>query len=106
MKLDDKDDESIKVTSEDIRDPELARALKDLGWQEHDQLKVLTNNSEGEKFHHVEPTKNVSTTTPLTSKTKSVLQKELLGIKRKDFSLRREGRIDEADAKLSKGKIL
>jgi len=106
MRLDDKDDELIEVTDEDMGDPELAKALKNLGWQENDQLKVLTNNSEDENFHHAESAKNVSMVIPLNSKTKSELQKELLGLKRKALALRREGRIDEADAELSKGKLL
>ena len=106
MRLAGKDDELIEVTDEDMGDPKLAKALKDLGWQDHDQLKVPINNSENENFHHAQSAKNVSMAIPLTSKSKAELQKELLGLKRKALALRREGCIDEADAELSKGKLL
>ncbi|KAJ4977394.1 hypothetical protein NE237_002500 [Protea cynaroides] len=39
-------------------------------------------------------------------KSKLVIQKELLGLKKKALALRREGRLDEAEEQLKKGKIL
>ncbi|KAK3014679.1 hypothetical protein RJ639_009992 [Escallonia herrerae] len=42
----------------------------------------------------------------LAPKTKLVIQRELLGLKKRALALRREGRIDEADEELKKGKVL
>ncbi|XP_057862321.1 uncharacterized protein LOC131070726 isoform X2 [Cryptomeria japonica] len=99
MNLHDEDGESIEVTDEDMGDPELVKVLKDVGWQEAEQESVPRKKSET-----VLSGQNSSVTSPL--KTKTELQKELLGIKRKALSLRRDGRIDEADAELNRGKLL
>ncbi|KAF8414055.1 hypothetical protein HHK36_002054 [Tetracentron sinense] len=42
----------------------------------------------------------------LASKSKSTIQKELLGLKRKALALKREGRLDEAEEELKRGKVL
>lgn len=39
-------------------------------------------------------------------KSKLMIQKELLGLKKKALALRREGRLDEAEEELKKGSIL
>ncbi|KAH9323675.1 hypothetical protein KI387_018314, partial [Taxus chinensis] len=102
VKLPDEDSESIEVTDEDMGDPELVRALKDVGWQEVNQDSVLRKKSET-----VASGKSSSVASSAKmSKTKPELQKELLGLKRKALALRREGRIEEADAELNKGKLL
>ncbi|KAF8364910.1 hypothetical protein HHK36_033108 [Tetracentron sinense] len=42
----------------------------------------------------------------LAPKSKYAIQKELLGLKKKALALRREGRLDEAEEELKKGKVL
>ncbi|GMN49740.1 hypothetical protein TIFTF001_018903 [Ficus carica] len=46
------------------------------------------------------------TDSKFSPKSRSVIQKELLGLKKKALALRREGRFDEAEEILKKGKIL
>lgn len=46
------------------------------------------------------------TDSKFSPKSRSVIQKELLGFKKKALALRREGRFDEAEEELKKGKIL
>eukprot|EP01018_Ginkgo_biloba_P011752 Gb_13734 [translate_table: standard] len=107
MRLDDKDEESIEVTDEDMGDPELAKALKDLGWQESDHAGLPGNNSEKQSLRLAHSPNDFSAIHPIqTSKSKAELRKELLGLKRKALALKREGRIDEADEELRKGKLL
>lgn len=44
--------------------------------------------------------------TKVAPKSRLVIQKELLGLKKKALALRREGRLDEAEAELKKGNVL
>lgn len=94
----DEDTENVDVTEEDMGDPELARTLKSLGWQDDhesdDALGTAVEPSE-EQFRASHNTKS-----------KSELQKELLGIKRAALKLRREGKEEEAEEELKKALIL
>ncbi|KAK4347046.1 hypothetical protein RND71_033385 [Anisodus tanguticus] len=149
-------DGNFEVTDDDMYDPEIAAALKSMGWTEdaaesevsekqfqpvdrevslseiqslkrealsqkragntkeamellrraktlESELGEQLNDGEEDvrkfverkdKEHKVEP------------KSKSVIQRELLSIKKKALALRREGRLDEAEEELEKGKIL
>ncbi|KAH7287311.1 hypothetical protein KP509_32G049500 [Ceratopteris richardii] len=93
------DTENVDVTEEDLKDPELAKALKDLGWQEGletgDNSPVLVIKSFEEEFQESHK-----------HKSKSELQKQLLGIKRAALKLRREGKSEEAENELKKAHIL
>lgn len=83
MNIHDEDGESIEVTDEDMGDPELVKALREVGWQEADQDSVPRKNSQTLLSGQVS-----SVTSPFKmSKTKTELQKELLGIKRKALTL-------------------
>ncbi|KAF4385950.1 hypothetical protein G4B88_031085 [Cannabis sativa] len=155
-------DSSFDVTEEDMEDPEMAAALKSLGWSEDSvnsdisfdkeallseilslkreavnkkragnvseamnllkKAKLLERDLEG-----FEPRKgNVAheparvqkdsndlnahaakdTDSKIAPKSKLMIQKELLGLKKKALALRREGRLDESEEELKKGKIL
>ncbi|KAH9320606.1 hypothetical protein KI387_015245 [Taxus chinensis] len=92
----------------DMEDPEIVKELKGLGWHEADQKKV-SRNSESQNIPRAQSikTQQSSVATPFKiSKSKTELQKELLGLKRMALALRHEGRQEEADAELSEGKLL
>ncbi|KAF4365281.1 hypothetical protein F8388_017847 [Cannabis sativa] len=153
---------SFDVTEEDMEDPEMAAALKSLGWSEDSvnsdisfdketllseilslkreavnkkragnvseamnllkKAKLLERDLEG-----LEPRKGNVAHEParvqkdsndlnahaakdadskIAPKSKLMIQKELLGLKKKALALRREGRLDESEEELKKGKIL
>ncbi|XP_062087441.1 uncharacterized protein LOC133794250 [Humulus lupulus] len=159
-------DSSFDVTDDDMEDPEMAAALKSLGWTEDsvnsdisfDKEALLTeilslkreavnkkragNVSEAmnllkkaklleRDLEGVEPQKgkvaqdparvqkdsndlnahrsftgSENTDSKFAPKSKLMIQKELLGLKKRALALRREGRLDEAEEELKKGKIL
>lgn len=86
-----------EVTDNDMQDPALLSVLKNMGWEDvdTDSAKRIDNPSISS---HVIPHKS--------SKTKSQVQKELLGLKRKALALRREGKNTEAEEELEKAKVL
>lgn len=149
-------DGNFEVTDEDMYDPEIATALKSMGWTEdaaesevsekqfkpvdrevllseiqslkreavsqkragntkeamellkrakalESELDEQLNNGEEDVRKFVERKDKEHKVAP---KSKSVIQRELLGIKKKALALRREGRLDEAEEELEKGKIL
>ncbi|KAM3362556.1 caldesmon [Capsicum galapagoense] len=149
-------DGKFEVTNDDMYDPEIAAALKSMGWTEDaaeselsekqsqpvdrevlrsdiqslkkealsqkrggntkEAMELLKraktleskfgeqlNNSEEDAGKHIERKDKEHKVAP---KSKSVIQRELLGIKKKALALRREGRLDEAEEELEKGKIL
>ncbi|KAF3666799.1 hypothetical protein FXO38_08936 [Capsicum annuum] len=149
-------DGKFEVTNDDMYDPEIAAALKSMGWTEdaaeselsekqsqpvdrevlrsdiqslkkealsqkrggntkeamellkraktlESKLGEQLNNSEEDAGKHIERKDKEHKVAP---KSKSVIQRELLGIKKKALALRREGRLDEAEEELEKGKIL
>ncbi|XP_042517794.1 uncharacterized protein LOC122091743 [Macadamia integrifolia] len=55
---------------------------------------------------HVGTNVSPDTDPKFPQKSKLVIQKELLGLKKKALALRREGRLDEAEEELKKGKVL
>jgi hypothetical protein len=89
-------------------DPDIIAALATVGWQETTQ----TSNSEIPQI----PIDEMKTMEPLVAvaekpevvkiKSKSQLQQELLGLKRRALALKREGKVEEAQVELQKAKIL
>ncbi|CAK9266769.1 unnamed protein product [Sphagnum jensenii] len=89
-------------------DPDIIAALATVGWQETTQ----TSNSENPQI----PIDEMKTMEPLVAvaekpevvkiKSKSQLQQELLGLKRRALALKREGKVEEAQVELQKAKIL
>ncbi|KAI5080582.1 hypothetical protein GOP47_0003765 [Adiantum capillus-veneris] len=92
------DTENVDVTEEDMGDPELAKTLKSLGWQDDPE-------SDDGLVTEVEPSEEEFRASHNT-KSKSELQKELLGIKRAALKLRREGKVEAAEEELKKAHIV
>ncbi|MCO5556551.1 hypothetical protein L7F22_010101 [Adiantum nelumboides] len=94
----EEDSESVDVTEEDMGDPELAKTLKSLGWQDD-------NESDDGLSAELEPSEEEFRASHNT-KSKAELQKELLGIKRAALKLRREEKIEEAEEELKKAHVV
>lgn len=145
-------DHNFEVTEDDLDDPEMASALKSLGWTEDDpkqldesgthsipvdrerllsevrflkreavkkkqegnaaeamsllkKAKLLENNLEGNNDINTEGSGIIQKNSS-SKKSKLMIQKELLAVKKKALSLRREGKFDEAEEELKKGQVL
>ncbi|KAF8014333.1 hypothetical protein BT93_H0238 [Corymbia citriodora subsp. variegata] len=123
---------NFEVTDEDMADPEMAAALKSLGWAEDYDRELATQSIPFDRetlsaenplkikaFGHKQD-RNASTivnesfvTQGLHSsldgvprRSKTEVQRELLGLKRKALSLRREGKNEEAEEVLKMAKTL
>ncbi|KAG2317240.1 hypothetical protein Bca52824_020362 [Brassica carinata] len=88
------DDGEVDVKDEELNDPSYLSMLKSLGWNDED------NNHAGDSSARVEPV----STRPRRSKAE--IQRELLGLKRKALTLRRQGNVDEAEEVQKQTKIL
>lgn len=88
------DDGEVDVKDEELNDPSYLSMLKSLGWNDED------NNHAGDSSVRVEPVR----TKPRRSK--GEIQRELLGLKRKALTLRRQGNVDEAEEVQKQTKIL
>ncbi|KAJ0254668.1 hypothetical protein HA466_0105420 [Hirschfeldia incana] len=88
------DDGDVDVKDEELNDPGYLSMLKNLGWNDED------SNPVGDSSARVEPV----STKPRRSKAE--IQRELLGLKRKALTLRRQGNIDEAEEVQKQTKIL
>ncbi|OEL38536.1 hypothetical protein BAE44_0000445 [Dichanthelium oligosanthes] len=86
-----------EVTDNDMQDPALLSVLKNMGWEDVDTDSAKRTDKPSISSHIV-PQKS--------SRTKGQLQKELLGIKRKALTFRREGKNIEAEEELEKAKVL
>ncbi|EXC04602.1 Vacuolar protein sorting-associated protein 27 [Morus notabilis] len=80
-------DSNFDVTDEDMEDPEIAAALKSLGW---------TEDSDNPK----------TTVTQIVSVDKESLSKEILSLKREAVNQKQAGNVSEAMALLKKAKLL
>lgn len=98
---DDAHTDNVDVTEEDMGDPELARTLKSLGWQDDHETE---GSADTEK--EVDESSEQLFIASHQTKTRSELQKELLGFKRAALKLRREGRVEEAEDELRKSHML
>lgn len=169
-------DSNFEVTDEDMQDPEIASALKSLGWTDDSndadniiphsapldraalsmeiislkraalnqkragnvaeamtqlkKAKLLERNlesydsrannlvaqnpkvihtgsvSQAAEVHDGSVDSRKYMDTKVSPKSRLVIQKELLGLKKKALALRREGKLDEAEEELKKGKVL
>ncbi|KAL6198013.1 hypothetical protein ACLB2K_027805 [Fragaria x ananassa] len=105
------DEEGGNVTDQDMYDPTYLSMLKNLGWNDDDE--VANSSSEPYKqIDNMQATESSAAQVPSTlpfggsRKSKSEIQKELLGLKRKALALRRQGDTEEAEEVLKKAKAL
>ncbi|KAL6197552.1 hypothetical protein ACLB2K_033160 [Fragaria x ananassa] len=105
------DEEGDNVTDQDMYDPAYLSMLKNLGW--NDDNEVANSSSKPYKqIVNMQATESSAAQVPSTlllggsRKSKSEIQKELLGLKRKALALRRQGDTDEAEEVLKKAKAL
>lgn len=94
------------VTDQDLHDPTYISLLSNLGWKEEDN--DTTKPSKQNDSLPAQITDSYSSNTRASSRrrSKGEIQRELLGLKRKALSLRREGQTEEADEVLRKAKEL
>ncbi|KAL1834288.1 hypothetical protein ACET3Z_003939 [Daucus carota] len=108
--------ENLEVTDEDMDDPDISAALESVGWTEDmDETNLnsydsLATNSKihGQMTVQKEPqfASVIKKPTHVAPKSKLMIQRELLALKKRALALRREGKADEADEELMKGKFL
>ncbi|XVE87875.1 hypothetical protein DITRI_Ditri19aG0023600 [Diplodiscus trichospermus] len=104
--------EGEDVTDQDMNDPTYLSVLRNLGWNDNDEgssnslLKVSKQKDSeqiiGSSLTH-SPPKNPA---KASRRTKTEIQRELLGLKRKALSLRRQGKTEEAEEVLETAKAL
>ncbi|KAL3724657.1 hypothetical protein ACJRO7_029772 [Eucalyptus globulus] len=123
---------NFEVTDEDMADPEMAAALKSLGWAEDYDAELATQSIHFDRgtlsaeyplktkaFGHKQDGNDStlvdksfvtqglhSSLDGLPRRSKAEVQRELLGIKRKALALRREGKNEEAEEVLKMAKAL
>ncbi|KAK1284114.1 1-phosphatidylinositol-3-phosphate 5-kinase FAB1B [Acorus calamus] len=88
------------VTEQDLHDPNLLSMLHNIGWT-NDSISVERND-----FEHRNEHSSIPPIPAKASRSKSEIQKELLGLKRKALTLRRQGKLEEAEEELKKAKVL
>lgn len=104
-------EEEEEVTDQDLHDPSYMSLLKNLGWEEDDNIEeasTLKENSQPQK-HIGGPSTTQSTVCPeakAPKKSKTEIQRELLALKRKALTLRRQGEVEEAEEVLNKARLL
>lgn len=91
------DEVEADVTDNDLNDPAYLGLLKNLGWDEEDD-----KNTPVMKIDPPCPQPE----TALPRRSKGEIQKELLGLKRKALTLRRQGQNEEAEETLNIAKVL
>ncbi|KAK8921703.1 1-phosphatidylinositol-3-phosphate 5-kinase FAB1A [Platanthera zijinensis] len=101
------DSAETDVTDHDMHDPSMLLALKNMGWNddESDSLSMTKNASNPSNSHSMHESVP-STVTWKSALNKGEIQRELLAIKRKALSLRRQGKTEEAEEELVKAKEL
>ncbi|RVW86447.1 hypothetical protein CK203_035555 [Vitis vinifera] len=101
------------ATEKDLGDPVLLSMQKNLGWKDEDrpettQAEPFKQNA-GIYTHYTDPSViQYNSEVPVISarKSKGEIQRELLGLKRKALTLRRQGKTEEAEEVLRNAKIL
>lgn len=95
------------VTDQDMHDPSMLSALKSLGWNEDESDSLSTTNNVSNPSNCHSAPESVPSVMPRKSmRNKGEIQRELLAIKRKALSLRRQGKTEEAEEELVKAKDL
>ncbi|KAK9907035.1 hypothetical protein M0R45_002488 [Rubus argutus] len=106
------DEEGDNVTDQDMYDPKYLSMLRNLGWNDDDNEVA---NSSSEPYKQIDtmqagesPPAQAPGNVPLAGsrRSKSEIQRELLGLKRKALALRRQGDTEEAEEMLKKAKAL
>ncbi|KAL2230231.1 UNVERIFIED_CONTAM: hypothetical protein Sindi_1617500 [Sesamum indicum] len=118
------DGDEAEVTDQDLHDPTYLSLLKNLGWEDEDNVKVpsTTIMEANDKVSSVISKENivapnyassssitqsvVNVETGTSRKSKSEIQRELLSLKRKALTLRRQGDTEAADEVLENAKSL
>ncbi|KAL0456742.1 UNVERIFIED_CONTAM: hypothetical protein Slati_1013400 [Sesamum latifolium] len=118
------DGDEAEVTDQDLHDPTYLSLLKNLGWEDEDNVKVpsSTKMEANDKVSSVISKENVvapnyassssitqsvvNVETGTSRKSKSEIQRELLSLKRKALTLRRQGDTEAADEVLENAKSL
>ncbi|CAA0308040.1 unnamed protein product [Arabidopsis thaliana] len=105
------DDGEVDVKDEELNDPNYVSMLKSLGWNDEDNNPAGPSseksdpvNSRPGKTAEAQGAYEVRVTKPRRSKAE--IQRELLGLKRKALTLRRQGNVDEAEEVLNQTQIL
>ncbi|TXG47240.1 hypothetical protein EZV62_026534 [Acer yangbiense] len=102
------------VTDQDMHDPTYLATLRSLGWDAEDN-ELESRSSKPSKIkdnlsvQNIEPSSTLATsdvTVMASRRSKAEIQRELLGLKRKALSLRRQGKTDEAEEVLEAAKAL
>ncbi|XP_075106449.1 uncharacterized protein LOC107831249 [Nicotiana tabacum] len=107
----DAGDEEAEVTDQDLHDPTYLSLLNNLGWQDDEKANVPSASFQGKNnVSHLslsltkEATSNIQAR--VSNKSKGEIQRELLGLKRKALTLRRQGEAEEAKEVLKAAKML
>ncbi|KAK4770407.1 hypothetical protein SAY87_030939 [Trapa incisa] len=110
-------DLNLDVTEEDMKDPDLTAALKSLGWEEEsNRTRDFASDIQFSQENQAPKVRNESSSSAIQissehvvqkpRRSKAEMQRELLGLKRKALSLRREGKPEEAEEMLKAAKDL
>ncbi|XP_049384528.1 uncharacterized protein LOC125848656 [Solanum stenotomum] len=107
----DAGDEDAEVTDQDMHDPTYLSLLNNLGWQDDEKANVPSVSFQGKNnvSHLSEPlTKDAKSNiqTRASKKSRGEIQRELLGLKRKALTLRRQGETEEAEELMNAAKML
>ncbi|EOY28522.1 Phosphoinositide binding, putative [Theobroma cacao] len=100
------------VTDQDMHDPTYLSILRNLGWNDNDDERsnsLLKHSKQKDSEQIIESSLTCAppkTPAKASRRTKAEIQRELLGLKRKALSLRRQGNTDEAEEVLETAKTL
>ncbi|KAE8664488.1 putative Phototropic-responsive NPH3 family protein [Hibiscus syriacus] len=100
------------VTDQDMYDPTYLSILRNLGWTDNDNAlsNSLVKDAKQKDSEQIIESSSIHVPSKIQTKTsrrtKAEIQRELLGLKRKAFSLRRQGNTDEAEEVLETAKAL
>lgn len=103
--------EEDEVTDQDLHDPSYLSLLKNLGWEEDgnaDVASTLQENNQSQKYIGAPSISQyvVDVEVMTSKKSNTEIQRELLTLKRKALTLRRQGEAEEADEVLNKARLL
>lgn len=96
-------DEGGDVTDQDLHDPTYISVLRNLGWQDEDNLPTISSAEASVGSTDTSPAIDV---VKKSRRSKAEIQRELLGLKRKALTLRRQGQDTEAEEVLTTAKGL
>ncbi|XP_027163997.1 uncharacterized protein LOC113764132 [Coffea eugenioides] len=106
------DGDEGEVTDQDMNDPSYLSFLKTLGWKDDDteNLPSMSSKKDEAAAAHVNRFSDIQATSrfqdDVSKRSKSEIQRELLGLKRKSLALRRQGDGEGAEEVLKMAKVL